>query len=190
MPNENLWPEDFGVDAVVTPGTILREQASALGTRTSNLVEGEVSSTTQGDSLVEQFYVYAPILDYRVPLFRVQHKIDPFPLDIYWRQWDGPRRVPDDQGFRHALGEIFQHETTRRTVAQLIANSRQRTLPFRLIEDGEWLADARTFEEAIGKAKKLIRRDGLIEIHDEAELKGIVRDDDGATTVHEVKKAQ
>jgi hypothetical protein len=42
---ESLWPEeDFGVPKITAPIVILRQQAYALGQKTRNILEGEVSS--------------------------------------------------------------------------------------------------------------------------------------------------
>ena len=41
----DLWPDDIAVTSLQVPVTILRQQATLLGEKTKNLVEGEVSST-------------------------------------------------------------------------------------------------------------------------------------------------
>jgi hypothetical protein len=45
---------------LVTPITILKEQAALLGEKTRQLVKGEVVTQTTGDVFVHYFYIAAP----------------------------------------------------------------------------------------------------------------------------------
>ena len=65
---------------MVTPVSILREQAALLGDKTKQLVTGEVQMSTTGNLFVHSFYVAAPTLNYRYELFRVQHPAAFYPL--------------------------------------------------------------------------------------------------------------
>ncbi len=40
----DLWPNDFKIDDIKAPVTLLREQASLLGQKTQNIVEAQVRS--------------------------------------------------------------------------------------------------------------------------------------------------
>lgn len=42
----DLWPADIGEPNIRTPVSILREQASLLGEKTNNIVEGQVAEIT------------------------------------------------------------------------------------------------------------------------------------------------
>lgn len=63
----DLWPDKIKVDKVITPVTILRQQASLLGKKTKNIVQGEVANWKLG--IGEEydfqylFYIVAPALD-------------------------------------------------------------------------------------------------------------------------------
>ena len=43
---DDLWPENIAESNMVTPVSILREQAALLGDKTKQLVTGEVQTTT------------------------------------------------------------------------------------------------------------------------------------------------
>lgn len=105
---EDLWPENINTKIkMIAPVTILRQQASLLGKKTKNIVEGQVETKTVNDSSQEKllehsFYLVAPALDfYKYLLFRVQHGVmDWYPLKIFVdvidskslkeKRWDTP----------------------------------------------------------------------------------------------------
>ena len=84
----NLWPEDIAVTDAVAPVSILKEQASLLGNRTRNLVEGSVSRRIDIDSFGDDSFWYefdlvAPALNrYQYRLFSIKHSINFYPLTI------------------------------------------------------------------------------------------------------------
>ena len=45
----DLWPDDIEHTSVKAPVTILREQGTFLGRKTSNLVEGEITVGSNSD---------------------------------------------------------------------------------------------------------------------------------------------
>jgi len=59
----NLWPQ-IEVKPGNTPLGILRQQASLLGSRTNNLLEGQVTTQNVGGRFVHTLSVVAPSLDY------------------------------------------------------------------------------------------------------------------------------
>lgn len=127
----NLWPEDIAVTGVVAPVTILKDQASVLGQRTKNLVEGRVKQGT-GDPLGNNKFSYdfdlvAPALNnYRYHLFSIWHGVEFYPLIISSSAaFPGVElEVPNEEEFLNALGSIFSSEKTRRVITSLIAQSR------------------------------------------------------------------
>ena len=81
----DLWPEDINIPDLIAPVTILKEQASLLGTKTNNVVKAEV--TTSKPRLSEEgkfyyvFYLVAPALNnYYYELFAITHGVELYPL--------------------------------------------------------------------------------------------------------------
>ena len=61
MPDTNdLWPANIADSNLVTPITILKEQAALLGEKTRQLVKGEVVTQATGNLFVHYFYIAAP----------------------------------------------------------------------------------------------------------------------------------
>jgi hypothetical protein len=79
----DLWP-DIEQSKDVLPVTILREQAAALGKKTSHLLEGRVSTRTDEDgNFVHSFYVVAPTMDnYSYRLLTITHGAEPYPVTV------------------------------------------------------------------------------------------------------------
>ncbi|VTT97484.1 Uncharacterized protein OS=Chloroherpeton thalassium (strain ATCC 35110 / GB-78) GN=Ctha_1689 PE=4 SV=1 [Gemmataceae bacterium] len=123
---ENLWPADFGQLTEKTPVSILREQAAALGERTANVVFGRVSTDSRGGEFVHHFELYAPVLGYSAGIFSVQHGIDLYPVKL---QWSGggttTANASDPNEFQTRLKELFSSEKTKKTIASLLAQSKE-----------------------------------------------------------------
>ena len=69
----DLWG-DIAPSAVRTPASILREQASLLGAKTKNTIEGQVETWTSGSKLYHSFNLVVPALDnYSYELFKISH---------------------------------------------------------------------------------------------------------------------
>lgn len=84
----DLWPE-IGTPSIRTPVSILREQASLLGMKTSNVIEGEVKVIEGPMSWAVSwdfgyvFYIVAPLLkNYRYRLLSIAHRLDMYPLRV------------------------------------------------------------------------------------------------------------
>ena len=83
MSNIDLWPSDIDFDErIVSPISILKEQAALLGQKTQNIVEGEVTSRQDGTSFIHAFRISAPTLGYVFHLFAVIQPIDFYPLSV------------------------------------------------------------------------------------------------------------
>lgn len=129
----DLWPDDIAVNEVVAPVAILKHQASLLGERTKNLVEGIVTQRKReyGETgFIYDFYLVAPALDfYRYRLFSISHTVDFYPLsiqDIGGPDLDGHAsklKVNDEEEFLQALAKVFSSEKTKGIISSLIAQS-------------------------------------------------------------------
>lgn len=130
----NLWPEDIAVTNAVAPVTILKEQASLLGERTKNLVEGSVVApgiVRDVDFLLKDRFSYgfnlvAPALNnYRYRLFSISHGVEFYPLTISGSEAlnSDELQVNNEEEFFKALETIFSSEKTKRIIGSLIAQS-------------------------------------------------------------------
>src|ERR1039458_10709636 len=83
MPDTNdFWPANIADSNLITPVTILKEQAALLGEKTRQLVKGEVVTQTTGNLFVHYFYIAHPTLSYKYELFTVSHGISFYPLTM------------------------------------------------------------------------------------------------------------
>ncbi len=124
--SENLWPADFGEIVLRTPVSILREQALALGQRTSNIVVGRVfPAGAPAGRFRHAFALVCAPLGYQATFLYVEHGIELYPVDIFVEGEEGPPiRSDTPEDFAARLKEIFAREKTKRTIASLIAQSR------------------------------------------------------------------
>jgi hypothetical protein len=81
---QNLWPPAFKKEIANSPAVILREQATMLGEKTRNLVQGEVVHNEKfQDKFSYVFFIVAPTLGhYRYKLLSLEHSIEMYPLKI------------------------------------------------------------------------------------------------------------
>ena len=132
----DLWPDDIAVaDSSKFPVIILRQQATLLGQKTQNIVEGEVRSifddihaSPKKTYFGHEFNIVAPALgNYRFRLFNLEHSDDVYPSTIYISEEreEGEKAiiVESDEGLIEALREIFATEKTKRIIHALIAQS-------------------------------------------------------------------
>lgn len=84
----DLWPE-IGVPNIRTPVSVLREQASLLGAKTNNVLEGDVTKVDGAVhwavswEFIYVFHIVAPLLkDFRYRLLSIAHRIDMYPLRV------------------------------------------------------------------------------------------------------------
>jgi hypothetical protein len=121
----SLWPTDFGEVAVLTPVAILRQQGEALGQQTQNIVVGRVETTGDGQFFYQNFYLYCSPLGYQTHLLQVRHGIDLYPAEIIVTGEGSPVTVASSDELKTKLKEVFAHERTKKTIASLIAQSKQ-----------------------------------------------------------------
>jgi hypothetical protein len=124
----DLWPKDISVSDLVSPVTVLKEQAALLGTKTKNLVEGKVElSESGGNQFVYVFYLVAPALkNYRYRLLSVAYPVEFFPATINFEANNkGGYIAKDYDEFVKKLGEVLSHEKTKAVVKALISQSQE-----------------------------------------------------------------
>ncbi len=128
--SNDLWPDDIAVTDVVTPVNILKEQASMLGAKTKNLVQGEIVqriTRREGespDSFIFSFNLKAPALqNYKYQLFWVTYPITFYPLTIHKGGADSDITVNSQDELVDELRNIFSHEKTKNVIHALIAQS-------------------------------------------------------------------
>jgi hypothetical protein len=123
LATDNLWPDDIGESDLVTPVSILREQAALLGPKTENLVTAEVRTAAVQKNIQHSFDLIAAALKYRYQLFTVTHAISLYPLTGSFR--NTATRCANETDFRHWLASVFTSEKTKTIVKALIAQSRE-----------------------------------------------------------------
>ena len=123
MPDTNdLWPENIADSNLITPITILKEQAALLGEKTRQLVKGEVVTQTTGNLFVHYFYIAAPTLNYRFELFTLSHGVNFYPLVM--RYLNDTISLPSESAFKDKLKEIFAAPHTLNVVHSILAQVR------------------------------------------------------------------
>lgn len=94
----DLWPNDIAeIGPIKAPITILKEQASALGEKTKNILKGEVINVSEmglGDPEVHRirpilkgaftymFYIVGITIGYRYRLLVISHDVELYPLSL------------------------------------------------------------------------------------------------------------
>jgi hypothetical protein len=142
---DSLWPTDIGASAEKAPVTILKEQATILGTMTNNIVKAEVVAT-EGKRIPYEFlskthdfgfsfYIVAPALNnYRYQLFTIYHNLEFYPLAFKTETERNDLRIDVlDNEFEYAENEmqflqklkiIFGSQKTRRIIGSIMSQSR------------------------------------------------------------------
>ncbi|HWX42161.1 MAG TPA: hypothetical protein VN345_13515 [Blastocatellia bacterium] len=125
QPN-NLWPEDFGVIAIVPPVVILKEQAGVLSRMTKNIVEGEVrsSSLAPGGQFYHTLGLVAPALGgYRYELIGIYHDIQLYPADVVYLLGNTRETAHSEEELKDILRNRFADDRTKKIISALIAQS-------------------------------------------------------------------
>lgn len=123
MPDSNdFWPANIAESNLITPITILKEQAALLGEKTRQLVKGEVVTQATGDMLVHYFYIVAPTLNYRYELFSISHHVNFYPVVL--RSANNSTTLRTEAEFKEKLKEIFAAQHTVNVVHSILAQVR------------------------------------------------------------------
>ena len=124
----SYWPEDLIIaepPSQKTPARFLEEIAQELPGQTEGLLRAEVEEGSWGEYLVYDFVVVAPALDdYAYRLFKVRHRLAPYPAEII----HGGRvaKAAGPGAFEERLRTILAAAETRRAISELLLYSRER----------------------------------------------------------------
>jgi len=136
---KDLWPSDIGGFDEVAPIAILKEQASLLGKKMSNIIEGLVQPVEEewwssSTNFHYAFFIDAPTLQYSYRLFVMAHPVDFYPIKLKLNQDIAVETFPeadnnqiitlqDEDQFINALSKVFGARKTRRVIGSLLAQS-------------------------------------------------------------------
>lgn len=122
--NDDLWPDLTGDPEVKSPLLILREQAAKLGTKTSNIIEAEVTANPGDDGFLHvRLILKAPALNgYEYVLLSVNQSIESYPA--YLTEEYDHKKVNNEQEFKTFLGNLFKSDRTVKIINSLIAQSK------------------------------------------------------------------
>jgi hypothetical protein len=116
----DLWG-DIQAEAIRTPVSILREQATLLGPKTQNLIEAKVATTTELGTFFHSFNLVVPAQDsYTYRLFRISRQIELHPIRVHG---DPIVDLANEGAFRDWLRQRLSSEETRRIIASLTAQA-------------------------------------------------------------------
>ena len=124
MAVQDLWG-NFQLEAVRTPLVILREQAAALGPKTQNLVEAEVSTSTFRGEFRHRFELVVPTFDdYRYDLLTLTHDIEIYPLHLeYPADTELSRVVSSEDELKEALQKALSSTHTQQIISRLAGHA-------------------------------------------------------------------
>jgi len=116
---DDLWPSNIADTKLVSPISILKDQAALLAEKTKQLVKGEVTTQVTGTLLVHSFFLVAPTLNYRYELFRAQHHVSFYPLVVTWG--NTTTQLLSEGEFKQKLQQIFSAQHTVNIVQSILA---------------------------------------------------------------------
>ena len=120
---EDFWPEIETRD-IVTPASILREQAGLLGPKTMNLVTAEVIAERQERTFAYRLFLVAPALaNYTYLVLRMEHDIRMYPAIVTDYIHESKREVADQDEYVGLLAAILSSAEVKTVVESLIAQS-------------------------------------------------------------------
>lgn len=119
-PVPDFWPANIGETTLITPASLLKEEASYLGPKTKQLVKAEVRSSATGDNFLHHFAIVAPGLNnYTFLLFWVSHTITLYPLTLGWQ--GANFGLPNQAALIAKMKEILESGQTRQVIEALLA---------------------------------------------------------------------
>ena len=124
MTTEDLWGDLPKPDTMVKPGTLLREQASLLGSKTQNIVEAYVESfaTKRKNRVGLRMSIRCAAVDnYEFQVLTIDHDLlTIYPISLTSAMDMVNYEIQDEEQFRSALRQIFSSEKLRRVIAALL----------------------------------------------------------------------
>ncbi|MBM4038919.1 MAG: hypothetical protein FJ290_10430 [Planctomycetes bacterium] len=123
MPGD-FWPT-IRAPKLRMPVGILRQQASALGRKTKNIVIAKVVSDQEGKNFVHALELVAPVLgNYTYVVLTVQHPISVYPMRVIDHLRDDQvREARTEEDFMGILREILSSAEMKRLLEVLLAQS-------------------------------------------------------------------
>ncbi len=118
---EDLWPGNIAESNLVSPVTILKEQAVLLGEKTKQLVQGEVDTQAVGNMITHRFSIVAPTMNYRYELLKISHQVAFYPLTLHFLS---STSVPSEADLKENLKRIFSSQHTLNVVHSILAQVR------------------------------------------------------------------
>jgi hypothetical protein len=116
----DLWGE-ITPSAVRTPASILREQASLLGAKTKNAIEGQIETQISGGMFYHSFNLVVPALDnYSYELLKVWHGVNLYPVSYGYQRGE---RLENEEAFVDWLGQTLSSAETKRIIGNLLAQA-------------------------------------------------------------------
>lgn len=95
----DLWPDTIKVEKIITPATILRQQASLLGKKTKNILKGEVYDQRLGSDPKSgfryTFFIVAPALsNYQSRILTIRYGMSIYPVIMYVEDEEICKEIP------------------------------------------------------------------------------------------------
>ena len=125
---KSLWGDLSQPEIVITPLTILKEQAAILSKATNGLLVGDVErAQSRGQQNVFSILVLrvvAPSLDgYSYSILEVNHDIRLYPLTLRNLTGDeNSKQCDSEETFEQALGEILSSLAVRKVISALLSD--------------------------------------------------------------------
>jgi hypothetical protein len=120
----DLWPPDFGTLDVTPPLAILRGQAELLARKTRGALQGRVSTSLSGITVLHQFLLVAPSLDnYSYKLFEVAHTVQLYPATIQTEGGGRDYSCENYDEFVAALREVLTSDRTKSIIRAIVAQT-------------------------------------------------------------------
>jgi hypothetical protein len=119
----NLWGDLPEYSKIITPVTLLNEQAAALQEMSKGMLAGEVAKGAQGQTIIYHFRIVAPALgNYRVQLFNLSHGVISYPSTVNDNFVGIGTTVVNNEGeLINVLKKILTSEKVRTTISQLMS---------------------------------------------------------------------
>jgi hypothetical protein len=120
-PIGDFWPANIGETNIVTPLTLLKQEASYLGPKTKQLVSADVTTNSLGDGRLNHvFTLIVPGLNnYKYGLFQVTHAITLYPVQVSWINQSAT--LATQEQLIDKLREIISSDSTKKIVEALLA---------------------------------------------------------------------
>ncbi len=128
-PHDDLWPDNIAqIGNLVTPLSILKEQATYLTKKTKSLLKGSVvnwSDEYDRWAYNYAFFIEAPVLsNYRYHLFTIHHDTKLYPLVITEFTGDDFSEITSQDKLLEVLKIMFNHAETKSVIRSMLAQVR------------------------------------------------------------------